>query len=71
MSSALVGRNSGELEKQQYRNSGPGGNSRGTSSGGVVCYHCHKSLFPIEPRVFGCTCFVWDVRLHVFKLDPK
>ena len=31
----------------------------------------HKSLFPIEPRVFGCTSFVWDVRLHVCKLDPK
>ena len=31
----------------------------------------HKSLFPIEPRVFGCTCFVRDVRLHVSKLDPK
>ena len=29
----------------------------------------HKSLFLIEPRVFGCTCFVWDVRPHVFKLD--
>ena len=42
MSSALVGRNSGESEKNQYRNSGPGSNSRGTSSGGVVCYYCHK-----------------------------
>ena len=31
----------------------------------------HKSLFPIEPRVFGCTCFVRDVRPHVSKLDPK
>ena len=31
----------------------------------------HKSLFPIESRVFGCTCFVWDVRPHVSKLDPK
>ena len=31
----------------------------------------HKSLFPIEPCVFGCTCFVWDVRPHVSKLDPK
>ena len=31
----------------------------------------HKSLFPIEPRVFGCTCFVWDVHLHVSKLNPK
>ena len=28
----------------------------------------HKSLFPIEPRVFGWTCFVRDVRLHVSKL---
>ena len=28
-------------------------------------------MFPIEPRVFECTCFVWDVRLHVSKLDPK
>ena len=31
----------------------------------------HKSLFPIEPRVFGCTCFVRDVRPHVSKLDSK
>lgn len=31
----------------------------------------HKSLFPIEPRTFGCTCFVQDVRPHVTKLDPK
>ena len=31
----------------------------------------HKSLFPIEPKVFGCTCFVRDVRPHVSKLDPK
>ena len=31
----------------------------------------HKSLFPIEPQVFGCTCFVRDVRPHVSKLDPK
>ena len=31
----------------------------------------YKSLFPIEPRVFGCTCFVWDVRSHVSKFDPK
>ena len=42
MSSALVSRNIGELEKQQYGNIGPGGNSRETSSGGVVCYYCHK-----------------------------
>ena len=25
----------------------------------------HKSLFPIEPQVFGCICFVRDVRPHV------
>ena len=25
-------------------------------------------LFPIEPRIFGCTCFVRDVRLHVSSL---
>ena len=31
----------------------------------------HKSLFPIEPRVFGCTCFVRDVHPHVSKLDTK
>ena len=30
-----------------------------------------KSLFPIEPRIFGCTCFVRDVRPQVTKLDPK
>ena len=42
MSSTLVSRNIGESEKQRYRNSGPSGNSRGTSSVGVVCYYCHK-----------------------------
>ena len=31
----------------------------------------HKSLFPIEHRVFECTCFVRDVRSQVSKLDPK
>ena len=31
----------------------------------------HKSFFPIEPRVFGCTCFVRNVCPHVSKLDPK
>ena len=31
----------------------------------------NKPLFPIEPRIFGCTCFVWDVRPYVSKLDPK
>ena len=28
-------------------------------------------LFPINPKVFGCTCFVRYVRPHVSKLDPK
>ena len=27
--------------------------------------------FPIEPKVFGCTCFVRDVHPQVSKLDPK
>ena len=31
----------------------------------------HKSLFSIEPWVFGCTCFVRNVRPHVSKLDHK
>ena len=31
----------------------------------------NKPLFSIEPRVFGCTSFVRDVRPHVSKLDPK
>ena len=31
----------------------------------------NKLLFPIEPQVFGCDCFIWDVRPHVSKLDPK
>ena len=31
----------------------------------------YKPLFPIEPRIFGCTCFGRDVRLHVSKFDPK
>ena len=43
MSSALVGRNSDESEKQQYINSGLDDNLRGTNSGGVVCYYYHKS----------------------------
>ena len=41
MSSAIVGRNSGESETQHYINNGPSGNSRGTNPGGVV-YYCHK-----------------------------
>ena len=31
----------------------------------------YLSLFPIDPKVFGCTCFVRDVRPQVFKLDSK
>ena len=31
----------------------------------------NNPLFPIDPKVFGCTCFVRDVRPHVYKLDPK
>ncbi|KAK3025395.1 hypothetical protein RJ639_044650 [Escallonia herrerae] len=30
-----------------------------------------KPLFPVEPRIFGSTCFVHDVRPHLTKLDPK
>ena len=30
-----------------------------------------KPLFPIEPPIFGCTCFVRDVRPRVSKLDHK
>ncbi|CAH9092634.1 unnamed protein product [Cuscuta europaea] len=29
------------------------------------------SLFSLVPRVFGCTCFVQDMRSQVSKLDPK
>ena len=31
----------------------------------------YKSLFPIVPQVFKCTCFVRDVCPHASKLDPK
>ena len=31
----------------------------------------NKPLFPIEPQIFGCTCFVRDVRPQVSKLDHK
>lgn len=30
-----------------------------------------KSLFPIEPRIFGSACVVRDVCPHDTKLDPK
>ena len=39
-----------------------------------IPYHIffpNKTLFTIEPWVFGCTCFVRDVHPHVSKLDPK
>lgn len=29
------------------------------------------SLFPVEPCIFGCTCFIRDVRPGMSKLDPK
>ena len=31
----------------------------------------NNPLFPIDPKVFGCTCFVRDVCSQVFKLYPK
>ena len=40
-SSALIGQTI-ESESQRNRNSGPGNTTRGPSSGGVVCYYCHK-----------------------------
>ncbi|RVW40158.1 Retrovirus-related Pol polyprotein from transposon RE1 [Vitis vinifera] len=33
--------------------------------------HPQKSLFPLEPRIFGCTCYIRDTRPFVTKLDPK
>ncbi|KAJ9689557.1 hypothetical protein PVL29_014974 [Vitis rotundifolia] len=33
--------------------------------------HPQKSLFPIELRIFGCTCYVRDTRPSVTKLDRK
>ena len=40
----------------------------------VTPYHQlfpNNLLFPIDPKVFGCTCFVCDVCPQVSKLDPK
>ena len=34
-------------------------------------YFPNNLFFPIDPKVFGCTCFVRDVRPHVSKLNPK
>ena len=31
----------------------------------------NNPLFPIEPKVFGCICFIRDVCPQVSKLDPK
>lgn len=31
----------------------------------------NKSMFLVDPRIFGSTCFVQDVCLHVANLDPK
>lgn len=31
----------------------------------------NKSLFLVQPIVFGSTCYILDVRLAVTKLDPK
>ncbi|KAJ9556562.1 LOW QUALITY PROTEIN: hypothetical protein OSB04_011176 [Centaurea solstitialis] len=30
-----------------------------------------QRLFPIELKIFGCSCFVRDTRSHLSKLDPK
>nr|GFA01111.1 serine/threonine-protein phosphatase 6 regulatory subunit 3-like [Tanacetum cinerariifolium] len=30
-----------------------------------------KSLFPIDPKIFGSTCFVQDTQPNITKLDPK
>lgn len=30
-----------------------------------------KSLFPVEPCIFGCTLFMRDIRPQITKLDPK
>ena len=41
---------------------------------GDMPYHVlfpNKSLFSVEPKVFGSTCYVRDVRPSVTKLDPK
>ena len=40
-SSVLVGQTI-ESKRQRNRNSGLGGNTKGPSFGGVVCYYCHK-----------------------------
>ena len=40
----------------------------------VPLYHQlfpNNPLFPIEPKVFGCTCFIRDVHPQVYKLDSK
>ena len=34
-------------------------------------FYPNNPLFPIEPKVFGCTCFIRDVHSQVSKLDLK
>ena len=31
----------------------------------------YTTLFPVDPKIFGCVCFVCDIRPTVTKLDPK
>lgn len=41
---------------------------------GVIPYSIvfsSHSLFSLPTKIFGCTCFVFDVRSHVTKLDPN
>ncbi|CAH9055335.1 unnamed protein product [Cuscuta epithymum] len=41
---------------------------------GKTPYQClfpNNELFPIPPKIFGCTCFVRNVNPHLTKLDPK
>ena len=41
---------------------------------GKTPYHVlfpNKSLFLVESRIFGFTCFIWDVHSQINKLDPK
>ena len=40
----------------------------------TTSYHqlfTNKPLFLIDPKVFGCTCFVRDARPQISKFDPK
>lgn len=35
-----------------------------------IIFHSH-SLFSLHRKIFGCTCFVFDIRSQLTKLDPK